>query len=870
MRAGNTKNARLGKELFLKPKPPARLDCELLEPRRFLTAGTWSTVTAAVPGGDGAQSGVVLTDGTIMVHGGAGIASASWYKLTPSSTGSYTAGTWSTLASSHVARLDTATEVLQNGEVWNIGGEYSGASSAATFTNTGEIYNPTTNVWTNIANFPQTEFGDDPSELLPNGQILAGYISGPQTYIYNPSVNTWTPTGIKLRNDHSDEESWVTLPDQSILSYDVFSSISTGTPAAQRYIPSTGTWVDAGTPPAELSAASVGYELGPAMMLPDGRAFFAGGINATAYYTPSTGTWAAGPNMPSVGGVPLCMADAPGAVLPDGNLLLLMSPQGGLVGGAYNFPSPSYVFELNPKLNVYTNVTPNLSNFNLDSPSYAATMLVLPTGQVAVLGDQGVVAVYTENGDPVASAAPVISDFTYTGSTGVYTLSGTNLNGVDEGANYGDDNEMSSNYPLLRLTDASGVVTYARTTNWSLTGIDQGAETATITLPRTDTAGAYLVQAVANGVASASALAVLVNANTTPAVTVQTDSNPREVDVVGGGSIKATFDLQSVTSIYVAGDNNIDTLTVALTGTGSISTTVQGGSSNCTIDVNKTTTTGPVIIDPSVGINAINVAPGGGAFAFAEFLASQQIGALTIGAMGYTLIGSAGPKKLIQANSIITSGTGELDITNNNVIVHNGNLATLTSEISSGLNLANGGYWNGGGITSSSAAVATGHLTSVGILVNNNAGSPIYGASSALGLFDGVSPGLADVLLKYTYYGDANLDGKVDGSDYTLVDHGFAGKLSGWYNGDFDYNTTVNGSDYTLIDNDFNTQGAKVTAMFADDVSTSVPKSPVAVKTTAIASPTWVAGSAVSFAIDDQKPKTAASFLFSEQAINNA
>ena len=27
-----------------------------------------------------------------------------------------------------------------------------------------------------------------------------------------------------------------------------------------------------------------------------------------------------------------------------------------------------------------------------------------------------------------------------------------------------------------------------------------------------------------------------------------------------------------------------------------------------------------------------------------------------------------------------------------------------------------------------------------------------------------------DVLVKYTYYGDANLDGKVDGSDYSRID----------------------------------------------------------------------------------------------------
>jgi hypothetical protein len=66
------------------------------------------------------------------------------------------------------------------------------------------------------------------------------------------------------------------------------------------------------------------------------------------------------------------------------------------------------------------------------------------------------------------------------------------------------------------------------------------------------------------------------------------------------------------------------------------------------------------------------------------------------------------------------------------------------------------------------------------------------------------------VLVKYTYYGDANLDGAVDGSDYTLIDNGFTNHLSGWQNGDFNYDGVVDGSDYTLIDNAFNTQGASL------------------------------------------------------------
>src|SRR5262249_33978946 len=154
---------------------------------------------------------------------------------------------WSSRASMGLERLYFGSNVLPDGRVLVVGGEYSGPSGTANFTNTGEIYNPVTNSWSNIANFPQSQFGDDPTMVLPDGRVLGGYISGPQTYIYNPATNTWTPAGTKLRDDRSDEETWVKLPDDSILSYDIFASISTGVGHAQRYVPATNTWVDAGT-----------------------------------------------------------------------------------------------------------------------------------------------------------------------------------------------------------------------------------------------------------------------------------------------------------------------------------------------------------------------------------------------------------------------------------------------------------------------------------------------------------------------------------------------------------------------------------------------------------------------------------------------
>jgi autotransporter-associated beta strand protein len=182
---------------------------------------------------------------------------------------------------------------------------------------------------------------------------------------------------------------------------------------------------------------------------------------------------------------------------------------------------------------------------------------------------------------------------------------------------------------------------------------------------------------------------------------------------------------------------------------------------------------------------------------------------------------------------LVTSGlsfdsttAGQLDLQNNDMIIHGSTLAAVQPLIQSGENLSGGTgtYWNGPGIVSSMAASNATFLTTLGLIVNNNgSGQTLYGSGDSLGLFDGQNPALNDLLIKYTYYGDANLDGQVDGSDYTKIDNGFNNHLTGWANGDFNYDGIIDGSDYTLIDNAFNTQGASLAAQVAN-VASTVPE----------------------------------------------
>jgi hypothetical protein len=275
------------------------------------------------------------------------------------------------------------------------------------------------------------------------------------------------------------------LPDQTVLNVEVWKANK-----AEKYIPSEDRWVSAGTLPVNLIQGS---EIGAALLLPDGRAFYIGASGKTALYSPpadyhDAGTWAAGADLPDNHGA----WDAPAAMLPNGKVLLAIGPH------SYNGPTDFY--EYDPTANAYTKVA--------GSPAFSGApwetrMLMLPTGQVLWANGSTGLYVYTPDGGPDPSWQPVISDIQDNGD-GSFVLTGTQLNGISEGAAYGDDAEMSSNYPIVQLTDANGSVSYARTFNWSSTGVATGDTPVStqFTLPNGIAPGDYSLSVIANGIAS--------------------------------------------------------------------------------------------------------------------------------------------------------------------------------------------------------------------------------------------------------------------------------------------------------------------------------------------------------------------------------
>lgn len=123
-------------------------------------------------------------------------------------------------------------------------------------------------------------------------------------------------------------------------------------------------------------------------------------------------------------------------------------------------------------------------------------------------------------------------------------------------------------------------------------------------------------------------------------------------------------------------------------------------------------------------------------------------------------------------------------------------LAEISNQIASARNTAT--PWTGKGITSSAARAQGGSMTGIGVI-----GNGLGGGAAVYDVFGGQAVNDNSVLLKYTWNGDANLDGVVNADDYFLTDSGYITQIGGWYNGDFNYDGWVNADDYFLIDSAF-------------------------------------------------------------------
>jgi hypothetical protein len=165
--------------------------------------------------------------------------------------------------------------------------------------------------------------------------------------------------------------------------------------------------------------------------------------------------------------------------------------------------------------------------------------------------------------------------------------------------------------------------------------------------------------------------------------------------------------------------------------------------------------------------------------------ASLQIGY----ASSYTTLQIAPGSGASAVSSLSLDVNSALDLTNNQIFINYGSgtdpRAAIVGYLARGYN---GGLWNGIGIRSSTAAA-----------------NPAYAlgyADSADSLDPTLSSGQIEIA--YTLAGDINLDGVVNGTDFSILAAHFGKSVTGgWADGDLNYDGVVNATDFARLAQNF-------------------------------------------------------------------
>ncbi len=362
------------------------------------------------------------------------------------------------------------------------GGEYIGEN--AVWSDQGAIYNPVTNAWAPVAPPPGwTNIGDSASDVLANGTFILQHpcntcATNPDLTVDDALLNaknlTWKVIPATGKNDPNDEEGWTLEPSGQLLTLDVW-----GVGSTQLFNPTTDTWSFSGAtvPNGNPVNPFPIVEIGPQVEMPGGNAFVVGAGSSTQeapsacttdagtqtalyqYKAGTAGTWTAGPEIPAINGEeypPPTARERP------------CRRERAVRCERLHLQHADSLLRLQRRLehaepgSRRTERAERHLVCNADAGAAQRAGAVQRRQQP----DGGVHSGRSPNTGWEPSISSISANTLAPGST--YSLSGKQLAGLDQGAAYGDDVQDNTNFPLVRITNSStGVVTYARTANWS-------------------------------------------------------------------------------------------------------------------------------------------------------------------------------------------------------------------------------------------------------------------------------------------------------------------------------------------------------------------------------------------------------------------
>ena len=400
-------------------------------------------------------------------------------------------------------------------------------------TNANYIYDLAADTWTQAATKVFTDSSDEEGWVkLPDGSVFeydifksvaagSGYAER-----YNPTTNTWS----SVSPGDGSANGVLPILSTNAVGFELGPTVRLAdgrifvigaNQHTALYTPTTNTWAAGPDMMGTLSGVSFpfGADDAPAAVMPNGHVLFAGdfgpGVNTTGNTTsgsaiitgiPSTvgyltGWGVSGTGIPS--STTILSVDSPSQIHINKNATATNTGVTLKIGTT--FDKPTQLFDFDPATSTIGPVSPAIPDANLDNSSaFVTRMLVLPTGQVLFSDSSTQLWIYTPDGSAPPASRPVINQVVYNGG-GVFTLTGKQLNGQSAGSTYGDDVQTDENLPIVRLTNSTGQVFYARTSNWSSTGVATGTTlvTTNFTLNPAMPAGVYSLIVSGAGISSA-------------------------------------------------------------------------------------------------------------------------------------------------------------------------------------------------------------------------------------------------------------------------------------------------------------------------------------------------------------------------------